>query len=472
MIKHKILFIFIFFLTTINAQFIVTGESQLTGKLLKKAQKGKKVDIPQNVFIEASNKAYEEAIYKELYNMLPRETVNNNFPLIESSVLKSPEAYLTDQLYVSEELNTDGTFKITYKVTINSDQLKNDLSALGIEFGMTSRKSVMLLMDEYFKPDQKPSATGAIKREEFKTEELDLDVLDKETMTGERSEYTSDEKESFESKEDYDSDFRMKKKRKRTKLVREYFPPDLEGFKQEQSSCAAEIQKAFLAKDVNVVDKAYTDKIRNEFLGKDGYLAEFLNDDSKLAELAMASSEQFNADILVIGVVNIIYNGISNGAEKSTANLVVKVIDASNGAVLGVETNSQAGVGFDALNSAKSSAKRLGQVIGPSLTDQLVSYFKKRDDKGYEYTIFLHGMSSTRSKVFFLKVLKNLEMTVSTNERRWDRKNKYLEVVVQYKGNTQDFKETFYEKIYEYDEFAGLEEEQSKGSSIFLKLYD
>ena len=69
MIKHKILFIFIFILTTINAQFIVTGESQLTGKLLKKAQKGKKVDIPQKVFIEASNKAYEEAIFKELYNM-------------------------------------------------------------------------------------------------------------------------------------------------------------------------------------------------------------------------------------------------------------------------------------------------------------------------------------------------------------------------------------------------------------------
>ena len=186
----------------------------------------------------------------------------------------------------------------------------------------------------------------------------------------------------------------------------------------------------------------------------------------------MVSSVQFNADILVIGVVNIIYNGVSNGAEKSTSNLVVKVIDASNGAVLGVETNSQAGVGFDALNSAKSSAKRLGQVIGPSLSDQLVAYFKKRDDKGYEYTIFLQGMSRTKNKVFFLKVLKNLEMTVSTNERRWDRKNKYLEVVVQYKGNTQDFKDSFYDKIYEYDAFGGLEEEQSKGSSIFLKLYE
>ncbi len=472
MIKHKTSLIIILFLTILNAQYIVTGESKVTGKLLKKVQKGKKIDVPSGVFNEASNKAYEQAIYKELYNMLSRETVNNNFPLIESSVLKNPEAYLTDQLYVSEELNTDGTFKITYKVTINPDQLKNDLSALGIDFGMTSRKSVMLLMDEYFKPDQKPSATGAIMREEFKTEELDLDVLDKETMTGERSEHTSDEKESFESKEDYDSDFRMKKKRKRTKMIREYFPPNLDGFKQEQSACATAIQKALLAKDVNVIDKEYSDKIRNEFLGKDGYLAEFLTDDSKLADLAMASSEKFNADILVIGCVNIIYNGGSGGAEKSTANLVVKIIDASNGAILGVESNSQAGIAFDALNSAKTSAKRLGQVIGPSLTDQLVGYFKKRDDKGYEYTIFLHGMSRTKNKVFFLKVLKNLEMTVSTNERRWDRKNKYLEVVVQYKGNTQDFKDSFYDKIYEYDDFEGLEEEQSKGSSIFLKLYE
>jgi len=475
MIKYKILFIVgILFITNIYAQYVVTGESKITGKkLLKRIQRGKKIDIPQNVFTEASNKAYEEAIYKELYSILPRETVNNNSPLIESSIFKSPEAYLSDQLYISEELMGDGTFKITYKVTINRDLLQRDLSSYGLDFGMTSRKSVMLLMDEYFKPDQKPSSSGGIMREEFKTERLDLEVVDKETITSGRNEYTSDSKEKFEDKLDSDSDFKMKKKRERTKLIKEYYPPDLNGFKQKQSSCATEIQKQFLIKDVNVVDKEYTDKIRNEFLGKDGYLAEFLEDDSKIADLARASSEEFNADILVIGCVNIIYNGIdANGIEKTTANLVVKVVDASNGAILGSETNSQSGAGFDAVNSAKTSAKRLGQTIGLSLADQLVSYFKKREDKGYEYTIHLEGMSKTKNKIFFLKVLKKLEMTVSTHERRWDRKNKYLEVVVQYKGNVGEFKEAFFEKIYEIDDFAGLEEEQSKGSTILLKLYD
>ena len=44
--------------------------------------------------------------------------------------------------------------------------------------------------------------------------------------------------------------------------------------------------------------------------------------------------------------------------------------------------------------------------------------------------------------------------------------------MIQYKGNTDEFKDAFYEQIYEYDEFDSLEEEQSKGNTILLKLYE
>ena len=101
-----------------------------------------------------------------------------------------------------------------------------------------------------------------------------------------------------------------------------------------------------------------------------------------------------------------------------------------------------------------------------------MEYIKKREKKGYEYTIFLNGISSTRSKVRFIKVLKTLESSVETFERRFDRENQFLEIVVQYKGSIDEFKESFYEQIYEYDEFGGLEEEQSKGGTIFMKLYE
>tara|TARA_Y100000758_G_C15699128_1_gene292593 strand:- start:80 stop:526 length:447 start_codon:yes stop_codon:yes gene_type:complete len=148
------------------------------------------------------------------------------------------------------------------------------------------------------------------------------------------------------------------------------------------------------------------------------------------------------------------------------------MVDATTGDIAASTTGSESGVGNSGKTSAQRSATRLGQILGNELTDGIVEYIKKREAKGYEYTIFLNGISSTRSKVRFIKVLKTLESSVETFERRFDRENQFLEIVVQYKGSIDEFKESFYEQIYEYDEFGGLEEEQSKGGTIFMKLYE
>ena len=454
---------------------VVMGEAALSERDAKRFSKfGKKTNFKDfdATFTYAERNVFQNALLKEYNTLLSEDDRDAFMNQLKNDIFPVAEGYIVSSDYMSEEVKDPGVLILRYQVVVDLEKFKNALKDIGVSFDIKTRKSVMLLIDEYFKPDQIPSNKGGLKKEVIKTEELELKVKDVETAEGSRSEKLSDTDESFKSDDKYNAEFEMDKKRKRTKIVREFFPPDLSGFKIEQSACGAEIQKYLIGKDVRVLDKEYTDKIRGEFLGKDGFLADFMQDEGKVADLARKVSEEANADIVVVGCVNIIYNGLDDGTHKSTANLIVKMVDATTGDIAASTTGSESGVGNSGKTSAQRSATRLGQILGNELTDGIVEYIKKREAKGYEYTIFLNGISSTRSKVRFIKVLKTLESSVETFERRFDRENQFLEIVVQYKGSIDEFKESFYEQIYEYDEFGGLEEEQSKGGTIFMKLYE
>jgi len=476
-------FIFINSISYLDAQDmkVVKGQAKLSEKQAKSFKRhgnnpSKYKDLP---YIKAEKKCFKNALLNEYNALLSSEDQEKFLDKLKSEIYPTAEGFITDRMFIAEEIKrTDKETNrveliLTYKVAVDIESFKKSLESIGVSFDIKSRKTVMLLMEEFFKPDYVPSNKGALKKEVTKSEWLKMEEFDKAVISSERGEVVTDKGEAFESKDDVDELYKLDMERRRQKTVKEYFPPDLSGSKRDQSAAGAEIEKYLISKDVNVLDKEYTNKLRNEFLGANGYIADFLTNDDAIAELAKKSSEEYGADILICGMVNIIYDGQrGKGNHAATAQLVVKMVDAGTGQKLGSDQGQESSIGNAAEVAAQRAAAKLGQVLGEPLTEGLINYMKKREERGYEYSIFLNGIGSTKSKVRFLKVLKGLESTVETYERRFDRANKMLEVLVQYKGTTDEFKEAFYEEIYEYDEFGGLEEEQSKGNTIFLKLYE
>ena len=77
---------------------------------------------------------------------------------------------------------------------------------------------------------------------------------------------------------------------------------------------------------------------------------------------------------------------------------------------------------------------------------------------------------NTKEKVFFIKLLRELEGTTNINERSWDKDSHTLEVLVSYKGSTDEFKEIMFMEMWENPLFDYFEEAKSKGSTIYLQL--
>ena len=458
---------------------VVIGETPLTESDIKRYKRfGNKIDKYKNlqsVWSQAERNAAQNALLKEYNRMLIEDDAKKYKSLLVNDIFPVAEGFITDKRIMSQEIQAPGKLVLRFEMAIDVEKFKNALEDIGVSFDVKTRKSVMILIEEFFEPDYIPSNKGALKKEVIKKEKLDMEEYDKSIVTSEKSEHLSDKKEDFQSKEDIDELYMLKMKREREKVVREYFPPDLSGSKIEMSAAMAEIGKLLLEKDVNIIDEEFTKQMRNEFLGPDGYLPDMMTDDSEIAKFASTAREKFAADIVVIGCVNSIYNGKESYKGKSqhatTSNLVVKMVDTANGQVLGYEQGSESAVGNAATVAAQRSSGEVGVVIGETLTNSMFEYIKDREEKGYEYVIFFKGSSlNTKEKVYFLKLLRNLEGTTNINERTWDKNAHALEVWVSYKGSTDEFKETMFIEMWENPLFDYFEENKSKGSTIFLEL--
>ena len=458
---------------------VVIGETPLTESDVKKFKRyGNKIEKYKNlqsVWPKAERKAAQNALLKEFNKLLLEEDANKYKNLLVSDIYPVAEGFITDKRMLSQEIQTPGILVLRFEMAIDLEKFKSALEDIGVSFDVKTRKSVMILIEEFFKPDYIPSNKGSLKKEVIKKEKLKMSEYDKSIVTSEKSEKITDKKEDFQSKDDIDELYMLEMNREREKVVREYFPPDLSGSKIEMSAAMAEIGKLLLEKDVNIIDEEFTKQMRNEFLGADGYLPNMMADDSKIAEFASSAREKFAADIVIIGCVNSIYNGeevykgkISHG---TTSNLVVKMVDTANGQVLGYEQGSESAVGNAATVAAQLSSGEVGTVIGETLTSSIVEYIKDREEKGYEYIIFFKGSSlKTKEKTFFIKMLRNLEGTTNINVRTWDKDAQALEVWVSFKGSTDEFTEAMFLDMWENPLFDYFEENKSKGSTIFLEL--
>ena len=481
--KHIIPIITVLFCLTdfmfSNTMKVVIGETNLTSSDSKRFKRyGNDVSRYKElreVWPAAERNAAQNALLKEYNNILLEEDAKKYLNLLKSDIFPIAEGFIVDKQIMSQEIQAPGKLVLRLKMSVNVEEFKKALEDIGVSFDVKSRKSVMILIEEFFKPDYIPSNKGPLKKEVIKRETLDMKEYDKSVISSERGELKTDKGEAFESKEDLDELYMLEMKREREKVVREYFPPDLSGSKIEMSAALAEIGKLLLEKDVNIIDEEYTKQMRNEFLGADGYLPDLVLDEGRMAEFAASAREKFAADIVLIGCVNSVYNGeeVWQGkiSHATTSNLVVKMVDTANGQVLGYEQGSESAVGNAATVAAQRSSGEVGVVIGETLSNSMIEYIKDREEKGYEYVIFFKGSSlNTKEKVFFIKLLRGLDGTTNINERSWDKDSHTLEVWVSYKGSTDEFKETMFMEMWENPLFDYFEEAKSKGSTIYLQL--
>jgi len=458
---------------------IVIGKTSLTKSDKKRFEKyGDKISKYKEldkVWKKAERNAAKNILLKEYNKLLTEEDAKEFKKMLKSEIFPVAEGFIINKRLMSKEIEAPGKLVLRFEMSINVKKFKKALVDIGVSFDVKSRKSVMLLIEEYFKPDYIPSNKGALKKEVIKREKLDMKEYDKTDISSEKGEVISDKGESFASKEELDETYMLEMKREREKIVREYFPPDLSGSKIEISAALAEIGKSLLKKDVNIIDEEYTKQMRSEFLGADGYLPDLVLDEGRMADFAAKAREKYAADIVVIGCVNSVYNGEEVWKGKinhaTTSNLVIKMVDTANGQVLGYEQGSESAVGNAATVAAQRSSAEVGVVIGKTLSSSMFEYIKNREKKGYEYVIFFKGASlNIKEKTFFIRMLRDLEGTTNINERSWDMDAHVLEVVVSYKGSSDEFKETMFMQMWEDPLFANFNEAKSKGSVINLIL--
>ena len=279
--KYIIILIFCFVnIIFANTMKVVVGEANLTSSDAKRFKRygndPSRYKELREVWPSAERNAAQNALLKEYNNILLKEDADKYLDLLKSDIFPIAEGFIIDKQIMSQEIQPPGKLVLRLKMSVNVQEFKQALEDIGVSFDVKSRKSVMILIEEFFKPDYIPSNKGPLKKEVIKREKLDMKEFDKAIVSSEKGEVINEKGESFESKEDIDELYMLEMKREREKVVREYFPPDLSGSKIEMSAALAEIGKLLLEKDVNIIDEEYTKQMRNEFLGADGYLPDLV----------------------------------------------------------------------------------------------------------------------------------------------------------------------------------------------------
>ncbi len=252
--------------------------------------------------------------------------------------------------------------------------------------------------------------------------------------------------------------------------VKEYFP-DSAQIALPESSAAAEISSLLLKDDFNLVDKAFVQQLREEELGRNGYMVDYLRNNSKVAIAARKASQKYGADYLVIGACNVVYRGLGEaGQQISGANLILKVVNTSTGQVVAAVTNSEPGMSGDVQSSRFVAAKRVGTTVGEDLASQLLEQTRNRARAGIEIDLKLYGIPDLQAKVAFGSILEGLDGVQSAEERAYDRSNRRIEYQVTYRGTVTQFKNGLFKRLFTERQWQSIDEQISTGNNVNLVL--
>jgi hypothetical protein len=473
------------------------AEVALTGK--GEASYTKKKDA-MNAREDAIEEATKQAVRKSLTQYVTPELLSAKADDIE--VFLETAVAMVKRTEIVKEDDDGKKYSVILKAYVDEDTLKSNLESSGFSMDVASRRTIAVLIEEYFAGDAKP-ATGPVVAEEVSLSTVDYSkdssYDQKNDVSASASSKSSNDSSSREaayavgysgaaaaasrSSSSSSSSEKASMSDKSTVSskdseafssvnlsVKKYFPPEALKQPRPDPSSAAAITKRLIARDARLADAKIVSEMRQQFVGADGLFMTGIADPSASALKAMELGAKYASDAVMLGVTAIVYNGEQGGAHTATATLAIRIVDTVTGDIVASAVRSQSGTGPDSQTAASEAARRLGDLLGQDLGDQLFTYWKKRDEKGIEVTVRIVGVTSTAVKLAASDVLSATKGAEGVTERVFDRTNGVLEFVVTTKRPLNEFKSELLRGLYTKDEFKKLEEEMSMGANVNLKL--
>jgi curli biogenesis system outer membrane secretion channel CsgG len=449
-----------------HTDYLATGRAQLKGTDSLSAR--------DSAMAAARRKAVERAILDVAGSVV----LEQNQEAITENIYPNDAAYVTKTTVVNEGQDGDA-YRVSIRATVDMKALKRDLQALGAASrGPAYRPRVMVLIDEYFgtdsTPRDRPTLSKEVTVEDSKGHEAGLlKASGSASVAGAASASSGSERGSAAvsgSAAHRVAAAYVKDEAHFALSIREYFP-DSAQVALPDSAAAAEVSSLLLKEDFNLVDRATVQKLREEELGPNGYMVNYLRDNTNVARAARTASQKYGADYLLIGACNVVYRGVGEDQQHiSGANLVLKVVNASTGQIVAAVTNSEPGMSGDAQSSRFVAAKRVGTTVGESLVAQLLDEVRNRERAGIEIDVKLYGVPDLSTKVAFGGVLEAVDGVQGVEERSYDRTNQRVEYQVTFRGSVTQFKNSLFKKALAEKRWKTLDEQVSTGNNVNLIL--
>jgi hypothetical protein len=458
---------------------------------------------------DAIEAAVADAVRKALPEFMTRETLESNAQRLESELLPTAAALVLRTEIVSEK-DRDKTYSVVVRAWIDEGAVADALDSMGISQAVGSRRTIAVVVDEYYAGDSAPSAEPMVSQEleissvqYGRTDTLDAssssevdagyeaDVSARDRVSGTRTtridagdasasdrigvsgsaryddnseaHYTSEADASIEARsEEAYSSFAMK--------LKTNFPPEALRQPRPDAASAAAIAARLLGRDCRLSDDASVQEMRSALAGPDGILADLVADPAALSSKAATLGAKYGVDAIMVGTTAIVYDGERSGGHSATANLAVRVVDTATGDIVAYAVRNNSGLAADSQSAATSAATRLGDLLGQDLGDQLFAYWKNRDEKGIEISLRIVGIDSTRLNLLVGDLLAGVEGLDRLEQRVFDRESGIAEYVLTTRASPTAFKSAVLRQLYTDAAFGGLEEELSIGSKWIFRV--
>ncbi len=398
--------------------------SQSGRGVVESPSKFKKKDLP-SIRAAAIRDAEKSAVLKAILEISANGDVDKLRARIEDEVLPESRAFVVSTDIV-DELATDRRYEVVAKVTINRAALLTALDSVGILASQARvRHSVAVLIDEYIVPDEAPGENHVAREVTLHDASFDSEANysydagltarsdDRAYIQGRGGSAGAKSHESVDSHVTEGATSTVNANEFDYTLV-EYFPPASLSAPVGDPYSAAAVREALLAVDVRLVESQAASAMRLDLTGG-GTIVSTLSDESRLANSVTNFGQRYGADAVLVGLTTVTLDGSQSEGPRATANLAVRVVDGSTGDVLASAVRSSSAFGADAKSAEAAAARRVGEAVGADLASQLVTYWQRRDERGWEVVVRLTGhitpqlMSSVESTLGGLTGVKSVE---------------------------------------------------------------
>ncbi|MBK6734072.1 MAG: hypothetical protein IPG61_08255 [bacterium] len=483
----------------------------------------KKRESIDSAFEAARTAAVRDALELAVRSYVSETTFESQRDVIETRILRAAAGYVEDVRIVGDQNDQNKIYRITITCEVNMDKIREVIKGTGLEDGRVSRRSIMVLVDEYFQADIAPDATPPVKRivvvnGEIQSEHTEgsskgnLNVKNtpaeggsatpsrngRDGQAGSQAPRTlpagwtqvtfprqapalkeipemerlrkfkpaSKPGASAEAQTESHFEHSMNAAAFSMKCV-EYFPPESVKFRNQDPASAAAISEKLLERDIRLLSSEETIAVREYLIGGEGNLAGQVDNDLNARAFALVAGERYGADAVMVGSTSILYEGVTDdGMHWSTAQLAIKIVDCFSGEILSSTAVQESGTDRTAQGSAFRAATRLGAVAGLRLAEQLHTYFRERDENGVHLVLEIEDVPSPTAKNALVAQLDQTPAVSDVDERKWDRASAHLTVYLTYKGRITMFKRKFQETLGDEPGLPPLEEDSSLFNNI------